>query len=303
MAFDLQKLISSSAGITVFSAVARVIPQQVGYALADSITRRLLANPQSPLVRGVRANQWVVHGGNLSRQALQEKVAETLRFSARAIFDLYHSGLNPHKLDRVIEFNPAVEQLINRPEFGTRGLVVVGVHTGNFDLFLKALTLRGLRPLLLTIPDPRGSQKVEFEIRRRTGMNLVPVSVGAIRQALRILQSGGVVVTGIDRPSEGVKLHPRFFGKPAVLPMHHIYLAVKSRAPILLMGAFLREDGRIGTFSSEEIEMENHPDAEAEMQINAERVLGVAEHFIRQYATQWSISLPVWPQVLDQVPS
>jgi hypothetical protein len=50
------------------------------------------------------------------------------------------------------------------------------------------------------------------------------------------------------------------------------------------------------------MEMETHPDRETEALRNAERVLRVAEGFIRQAPAQWSVSLPVWPDMLARVP-
>jgi hypothetical protein len=48
--------------------------------------------------------------------------------------------------------------------------------------------------------------------------------------------------------------------------------------------------------------MDSYPEPEAGMLHNAEKVLAVAEEFIRQAPQQWSVPLPVWPQVMDLVP-
>jgi KDO2-lipid IV(A) lauroyltransferase len=138
---------------------------------------------------------------------------------------------------------------------------------------------------------------LEYEIRKRTGMNLVPASVGALRQALKQLQQGGMVLTGIDRPIEKPEVMPRFFGRPAALPIHHIYLAMKARVPIVITAAYRQEDGKYHVFASEPVEMDSCPVPEETLLHNAEKVLAVAERFIRRAPQQWSVPLPVWPHV------
>jgi len=124
-------------------------------------------------------------------------------------------------------------------------------------------------------------------------------SFAALRQALRHLRQGGIVLTGIDRPVPAPRVCPRFFGRPAALPTHHVSLAVKAGVPVMFMVPVLRSDGKYHVQTSEAIEMVHHPDRATEEILNAERVLGVAERFIRKDPQQWSISLPVWPQALD----
>jgi lauroyl/myristoyl acyltransferase len=134
-------------------------------------------------------------------------------------------------------------------------------------------------------------------------MNLIPASVAAFRQALKHLQRGGMVLTGIDRPVEQPDPHPRFFGRPSALPLHHIFLALKARVPIMITATYLQPDGRYHVFASEPIEMEVCPNEEKTMLHNAEKVLSVAETFIRRSPRQWSVPLPVWPQVVEVVSS
>jgi len=302
MAIDIQQIINGSFGINMLSTVAGLIPVWLGYRLADFAAERIVAHPESRMVRAVRANQWVISGEMLDKPALDRAVYEAYRNSARSIFDLYHYILNPGTIERLIVFNAPLQQLIQRPEFGQRGLMVVGLHISNLDLVLRAVTLRGMRAMILTIPDPQGSQRVEYEMRKKTGMNLVPASVSTLRQAIKYLQQGGVVMTGIDRPIPKPKYRPRFFGRPADLPVHHVYLASKAHVPVMVMATMRLPDGKNHIFTSDPFEMESHPDADTEMLRNAEKVLSICEDFIRRAPSQWSVSLPVWPKALNQTP-
>jgi hypothetical protein len=196
----LQQVINSSLSLRFVSALARRLPPRLGYPLVRSVADQIARQRNSNLVRTVRANQWVISGESLEGAALDQAVRETFRYWARCIFDLYHYIDDPDGTRELIVLEPSFQQLARRPEFDERGLVIVGLHISNFDLILQWLCKQGLKPLALTIPDPRGGRRLEYEIRKRTGMNLVPASVSAFRQAIKHLQRGGMLVTGIDRP-------------------------------------------------------------------------------------------------------
>lgn len=302
MGINLQRISDSPFVINLLSTLGRMLPMRVGHSLADFVAGRIASHHDSHMIRAVRANQWVVRGEFSEKEVLDRAVRETLRNSARSIFDLYHYIQNEQATRRLINMDPTIQRLIQRQEFEPRGLVIAGLHLGNFDLILQWLCWLGLRPLVLTIPDPQGGRRTEYDRRKKAGMNLVPASVGAIRLALRHLQQGGVVMTGIDRPIPDPKAFPRFFGRPAALPMHHVFLAAKAQVPVMVMITILQADGKNLVKTSEPIEMDSHPDREVEALENAEKVLGVAEGFIRQTPQQWSISLPVWPETLEMVP-
>jgi KDO2-lipid IV(A) lauroyltransferase len=110
-------------------------------------------------------------------------------------------------------------------------------------------------------------------------------------------------MTGIDRPIPKPKRRPRFFGRPADLPTHHVYLAAKAHVPVMILATIRLPEGKNHAFISDPIEMESHPNAETEMLRNAEKVLSIGEDFIQRAPSQWSVSLPVWPEALNQTPS
>ena len=302
MAIDPQRLINSRVGIRLVGILARTIPPRLGYACADFIADRIVSRRNSRIVRAVRANQRVVRGEGVRDAELEQAVGEVFHNSARSIFELYRGIQYPQEAWESIVMDPSAGFLLHRPEYAARGLVVVSLHLGNFDLILHTLSRRGIRPLVLTIPDPRGGRFLEFQSRKKSGANMLPGSFGAIRKAVRHLQRGGYVATGIDRPVSQPRWRPRFFGRPASLPLHHIFLAIQARVPVTVLATIRRPDGKHLVFASPEMEMEPHPDRETEILLNAERVLQTAEEFIRRAPAQWSESLPVWPERTERVP-
>jgi lauroyl/myristoyl acyltransferase len=299
---DLQKIINSSLSLRLVSTLAQRLPPRVGYQIADFAAAQLARQRNSRVVQIVRANQWVIRGENLDGETLDQIVHETFRYWARSIFDLYHYLQTPEAAGQLVVLEPSFQPLLQRLEFDKRGLIVVGLHLSNFDLILQWLCGQGMKPLAITIPNPQGGRQLEYETRQRAGMKLRPASVGAFRQALKHLQRGGMVVTGIDRPIPNPEACPRFFGRPAALHMHHIFLANKAHVPIVVAGTTLQEDGKYHVFASDFLEMDSHSDPGIAMLQNAEKILRVAEEFIRRAPQQWSVPLPVWPQVMGLVP-
>lgn len=302
----LQQIVNSSLRLRLVSAMAQKLSPQAGYRVADFAADLIARQHNSRLVRAVRANQWVITGGALRGETLDWLVRETFRHWARGVFDLYHFIDNPEARRQSIVLEPSFQELAQRPEFERRGqrrgLMIVGLHLSNFDLILQWLCKQGLKPLVLTVPDPQGGRRMEYDLCRQAGVNLLPASMSALRQALKHLRQGGMVVTGIDRPIPNPKVRPRFFGRPAALPIHHIFLAMRAHAPVIIAAANLQKDEKYHVFASDPIEMNPYPNRETSLLRNAEKVLATAEEFIRRCPQQWCVPLPVWPQTLDLVP-
>jgi len=302
MSIDLQQVINSRIAVSLVSFLGRVIPPDIGYPICDLIANWVAKRRDSKVVQAVRVNQWVVNGANLEKEALDKVVWETFRNNARNLYDLYHYIQNPEATQRMISLDPVTRGLVEGPEFGNHGLVILGLHLSNFDLVLQSICRQGFKPIVLTLPDPQGGRRVEYEMRKRTGMNLVPASVNTLRQAVKHLERGGMVLTGMDRPVPNPKFCPRFFGRAASLPTYYVYLASKARVPVVIMAAIQQADGKYHVKTSEPIEMEEYTENGMQIWRNAEKVRRRAEDFIRLVPEQCNRFLPVWPDVLEKVP-
>jgi KDO2-lipid IV(A) lauroyltransferase len=298
----MDRLVNSRLGLGLAVFLARAIPPKQGYAAAAHIARVIASRRQSALVRAVRANQWVATGEGRDTARLNASVGAVFRNAGRSIYDLYHSMPDPEGAGRFFVIDPSLKVLMDRGEFGSRGVMVVGLHMGNFDLALQWFCRTWIKPLVVTLPDPRGGRRMEFEIRRRTGMNLVPATLNGMRAAIRHLKQGGIVVTGLDRPNPGYEPRPVFFGRPSNLPTHHVYLALRAHVPVIIVSVLLSPGGKYNLSASTAIEMEPRPGRTEELKYNAEKVLAVAEDLVRRAPEQWAIFLPVWPEVIDKVP-
>jgi phosphatidylinositol dimannoside acyltransferase len=299
---NLQTILNSRQAGRLALFLSRHIPPSVGYRLARVIAARIAANPQTPLVQALRANQWVVSGGALSARQLDEAVLENLGYITRSVFQFFRFLDDPARLEDLVVFDPQALELIRRSPQAERGVMVCGLHSSSFDLVIRAAAMKGAHILGLSLPEANEAVEWQHQIRRQVGLEILPATMGNIRQLIHRLEAGEMVITGVDRPTPDLKYHPVFFGRPAQLPTHHIYLAQKARVPIVLLASIQQDDGRYHVCSSETIEMEPGGDRIEEMTRNAERVLQAAEALIRLAPRQWAVFQPVWPDVLEEIP-
>jgi len=299
---DSYRIINSPLGVGLALSLSRGLPPGPGRRLARAVAHWLASRQGLPIVRAVRLNQWVVSGGRLTGQALDEAVYTTFQHTAQNIYTLYHN-LNDHTgMERLVEFSPQAEALVRASQAAGSGMIVVGVHMSNFDLVARLAGRRGLRALVLALPQPGSGYRWQNRMRREAGLEILPASLSALRLASRRLQAGETVLTGIDRPLPYSKYRPRFFGRPAALPVMHINLALQTGVPIVVAAALMGPDSVYRILTSDCISMRRHPDRRREIIQNAETVLEIGEDFIRQAPTQWAMFYPVWPEAEAELP-
>jgi lauroyl/myristoyl acyltransferase len=297
----MEKFLSSRIGLKFGLTLARTTPPWLGYAIAKGVARWISIQKSSDLVHAARLNQWLVSGKSLEGESLNQAVHQNFQHHARSIYDLYHNFQDLTAAGGLFKVEPTFQDLIKRPKFDQRGRVVAGLHMSGFDLAFQWLCPSKMDPLSITIPNPQGARMMEFQMRTRSSLSVVPGSVAGLRQALRYLKRGRLVVTGIDHPQEGHPC-PRFFGYAAPLPTHHIFLALKAKVPVVVAATRINEAGIYTLSASDPIEMDSCKDRNEALLHNSEKVLAEAEVFIRESPHQWLISKPVWPELSDQVP-
>lgn len=296
---DLSAISNSKWATGLVLGVGKAVPPAVGRRLAHRAAARIAANRDDPMVQAVRANQWVVSGGALEGEALDEAARRQFEYAGRFLYDLYHVMDDPDDLLGMVEMDETFERILADDK--KRAHVYVGVHLGNFDLIGRALGAKGWKQQLLSIADPNGGYQWQNEMRERYGFDVTPVSIEALKQAARRLSEGGSVVTALDRPLPDAKQFPRFFGRPAPLPLMHVRLAMRAGAPVVVISAILGDDGKYRVQASEPLEMETGKDMAAAMLANGERALEEAERLITLAPQQWAMPHAVWPELVGTV--
>jgi KDO2-lipid IV(A) lauroyltransferase len=178
-----------------------------------------------------------------------------------------------------------------------QGVLLVTPHLGNWELGGQLLAGFGVRPLVLSAPEPDSSlTAMRAQARARHGVDTLVVGTDpfAFVAVIRRLQEGGVVALLVDRPVLGSGVEVEFFGRPymasvaaaelaratgcRILPVHVVREGHSYRAHVLPPVDYDRL--LLGTRGSRR-ELSG-------------RILRVFEPVIRQFPGQWFHFVPVW---------
>jgi len=296
---NFQVLANSRIGAVLGGMIGRNFPSALSYLLIKFIAGRLARSKKSLMAQVVRSNQKIVHAGNLSSIFLDKAVEEVFVHAGRCFVDLYKNYKNPLALQRKIYVSEDIEKLIRLSQDSKLGVFLVVPHMSNFDLMLLAIAARGFKAKVLTLSKPTGSYKFQNKIRATNGLDIMPVSRRANVEAIKTLQNGGIVLTGIDRPVPERSRKLNFFGHPSPLPDGHIRMALRADVPVQVANVYMDENYIYHVGLSEPMRMTRMGDSVEEVRCNAEKVLSVVEDCIRCHPTQWQMYYSVWPDVID----
>lgn len=299
----LQDIINGLLGVSVAYGLSQALPPRTGHWLADRLGGALARVKSMGQMRALRANQWVVSGGQLSPVDLERIAHDTVRSTARCLYDYYHNMYKPEAILKLVRFDPAFKDCIQRSQEGRAGQLLVLPHFSNFDLVGRAAALEGMQFQVLSFPQPQSGYRWQNKLRSFHGMEITPIDIDTLRQASHRLRAGGTVATGVDRPVSDGKFRPVFFGRPAALPTGYIRLALSTGVPVVVISGISLPGGMYRVWASEPIGMIPCHDPDEEIVSNTERVLSVIEGLIRQSPRQWSMFYPVWPEALQEIPS
>ncbi len=286
-----------SVGLALF--LAQVMPPAVGVRFSEAVGNGLGSRSRVAQVRAVRANQWVVSGGRLSPHELEDISRATFRCAARNLYDYFHNYRKPKVIQKLVRFSPSFDRCLEQLQRGDQGILFVCPHLSNIDLIGRAAALRGLRMQVLSYPQPPGGYRLQNLLRKYSGLEITPMSISALQQASQRLQAGGAVLTGVDRPLPASKYKPRFFNRPAALPVAYVRLALKTGLPVTILTGCRKPDGSYSVWASEPVAMKPYPDLQNEIMRNAEAVLEVVAEYIRLAPEQWAMFYPVWQEALS----
>lgn len=300
----LKEIINGAMAVRLGMLIGRVISRRSGYRLASRLARWIARQQQLPMVQAVKANQWVMRGENTTEKELDVYTVQVFTSALHSLFDYFYFIKRPEKLLDVMSFGPGSEMLLRRIE-SKQPCLLLGPHMSNFDLMAHGMALMGVKAQILSFPNPNEAYKVQNKLREKAGFEVTPTSISSFRKALTRLRSGGVVVTGVDRPLTGTTLEkytPKFCGRITNLPVMHVRMAKETGVPIFVICCIMLSNHRYQLQVSEPIWMQPINDPNLEIMTNAEHILNVTEEVIKKDPGQWVMFYPVWPETLNNFP-
>jgi KDO2-lipid IV(A) lauroyltransferase len=228
--------------------------------------------------------------------------SRTVRRAARAVFqndarnwiDTLRIGrVTLAEIEQTLEIEPGGwERLLAAYEEG-KGLILVTLHLGNYDLVGQLIALRGYA-LTVPVEHMRPPSLYEFLTRERRsqGINAVPVEQ-APRALLRAVRSGEMVAIAGDKATAGRRVPVEMFGRIACLPRGPVALARRTGANLVVACGVRAERGYSGIISAP-IPIQRSGNAEADDRENAQRLARVFELILRRYPDQWMMFDNLW---------
>ncbi len=287
----------SSDGLVIRLAswLLGLIPPKLGYPAASLVGKLVASQKNSYTVRAVYGNQQVLLEDFSDGTTLDQAVNAVFTNQAYSLYDYFHTFQQAEIKDQNVIITPSCSQWIEHCVQHNSPVIFAWPHLSNFDLGGRALIARGVQAQVLTLPSPKENVQAQNELRVKTGLEITPISAHSIKQAIRRLEAGGVILTSLDWPAAEANFQPRFFGRPAPLPTLHTRLALKTGAPVVILAVTRISSGLYQVDAQGPLPLNRMPDARQEILQNTEIILEAAAGIIRKAPRQWAMFHPVWP--------
>jgi KDO2-lipid IV(A) lauroyltransferase len=272
------------AALRAFLAVLAPLGVRRGAAVAGAIARF----GYWPL--GIRA-------GVVRRQiaaAFPDLSVDQVRALARESYDnlgrvAVEASLLSRSPERVLEqFSDSPQwSVVERAHAKGKGLVLMAGHLGNWELSGAYVAARGVpvHPIARGMSNPLSDRFIR-RTRERLGMHVMH-DQESVRKAPRALREGAAVGFLSDQATVGLaSTFVPFFGRPAKTPRGAAVFALRLGAPVVLIQAIRRGDGRY-EFMAEELEVTDTGDRERDVDALIVRFTESLERLVRRHPGQY----------------
>jgi lauroyl/myristoyl acyltransferase len=291
---NLVSLATSRLGPSLVMFLCRVLPGRQIYRLANWISSYVSRQHELPFVRALRANMAVVRGLPEDHPDVDGAVRRLILNALLSYADFFRAvQAGAEESIAMCELDSSMMQTIEECRSAGKGLILVGAHTCSFDILLLGLKEVFPSVQILSNADPQGSSRVMNEIRSEHGIEMTPISMGSLRQAVTRLREGGVVAIAADVPVEsGEELI--FFGHESQLPVGHARLALGTGAQMLVGVSHRMGEGSYRADLALAPQPESTGDRKQDVVLWAQDSLSMLEGFIRRWPEEWMMPVPVW---------
>lgn len=176
-----------------------------------------------------------------------------------------------------------------------RGAIVVFVHAGPFEAFSALAILRPDWRLLTLVEHMRDPRIHELMRHMRERSGVAVISVDRVRDAVRQMLRGAVLLIGSDRDVTHSGLTISFFGAPARLPDGAVRLARRFDVPLLLVYA-TRGEGSQPTYHARvrQVAITRTADAPSDVIAGVQAIARAVESVVTQHPGQWVANYDFW---------
>ena len=291
-----QDFISSKPMTRLGIVIGRHMPRRMGYGLAR-IAAGIIAGRKPEVYWTVRANLRQILGPEADDVTLHRMTHQVFFHAGQTYYDFFHAIGQPKEV--LAEAVPIPDEILAFARSETargQGVLVLAAHMSNFDLLGLSMGVQGLPIQMLSLANPQAGFHLLNYLRATAGFEVTPITPQSLRAAIRRLKSGGIVLTGVDRPIPEDRELVEFFGRPAYLPVGPVRLALMTGALVIMASCYYEPDEGYGLEVTEPLEMIRTGDRRRDLMTNVRRVVDILEQHVRARPEQWMMFHPVWPE-------
>jgi lauroyl/myristoyl acyltransferase len=177
-----------------------------------------------------------------------------------------------------------------------RGVIIASAHYGNPELAVQAMSILGVTVLAFVEPlEPRRYADLMQELRSSQGHIYRPIGFSTIKEALRYLRQGGVVVIVSDRDIQKTGPMLPLFGVETRVPVGPVQLAVHTGAQIIPAFMRRRDGDQCDVYLEPPLALVTTGDEKEDLRVNTLALLSYIERYVREDPGQWMVLERIWP--------
>ncbi len=280
---------------SVASWAVALLPRAFTRRVAQFVGRVSVRKP-SVYRSNIHANLSHVTDQPMSSQVVQTLTESSFRTNSLNVLDLLEiPHLRQRDFERRIRITDGSFEVLSRVQQSKRGAIIVTAHLGPFDFVGSYLRVLGY-PLTALTARTTGRFAFHFVtfLRGSQNMGVIETSSAGLRQALRLLEQGGMLILLSDRDFFLSGRETTFFGEKTTLPVGAVRLARDTGVPIIPYFAYRRDD-YYALELGEEIIVPKTGDRNADLDAGVSKLATVLEHAIAKEPGQWVLFQQVWP--------
>jgi lauroyl/myristoyl acyltransferase len=276
-------------------SIARRLPPALGLPASRAAGRVWalgLRDERRMLARHLRR----ASGGELSGLRLRRAVGEAFGSYGRYWFELLRlpEEVRAGRIDdhcRVLGFEH-IEAGLERGN----GVVVALPHLGGWEYAGAWFAARGHRVLAVAEPlEPPETFEWFLEMRRRIGIDIVPLGPDVASELTAALRANRVVGLVCDRDLTGDGVEVEFFGEATRVPAGPALLAFRTGAVLLPTAVYFRRRGGHEAIVRPPLRVERAGRLRDDVARVTQMLVHEMEALIRAEPEQWHLLQPNWP--------
>jgi len=212
--------------------------------------------------------------------------------------------LRPHRIPGLVAKATVEEESTLRAAFAQgRGMLLILPHMGNWEVAGAVARDLGMPVLSAAenLPNPLITQWF-LDVRKMAGIDIVLTGRGARATGTLIkrLREGGTVALLADRDVTGRGLPVTFFGEKTTMPAGPIALAVKTGAPVMVVGSYFEDGPGHRYVVSDPLPLPDVGTQEERVAAGVQLLANALEERILRKPEDWHLFVPNWPSDREQ---